>query len=303
VTTLPPTSGGSRRELEEERAFVLRSLEDIEAERAAGDLSDDDYRELRDAYTARAASVLKAIDGAPAGLPTGRPALSQEDQPAPGDGALPGRDGQGGPGSAQPASATRRRKHRRLLATCGATCIVAGAALALVLVFTGDRLPGDTATGSATLGTAARVNRELAQAETLESHGDVLNALKLYQQVLAADPSQPEALAESGWLEFEAGVQAKSGTLLSQGQQTEEAAVQAATGAWAPRLYLGSMLLAEGNSSAAVDEFRQFLADNPPAAKVTAALPYLVKAFSALGQPLPPLPAGVAPPSTTSPAP
>jgi tetratricopeptide (TPR) repeat protein len=172
--------------------------------------------------------------------------------------------------------------------------------MALILAFTGNRLPGDTATGSVSLSATEQLNRTLTQAETLEAQGDLVDALKLYQQVLRSDSNQPEALAESGWLEFEAGVAGKSSRLLDQGQETEEAAVQAAPGAWAPRLYLGSMLLAEGNASGAVDEFRQFLGDNPPADKVTAAMPYLVKAFSSAGQPLPPLPAGVSPPTTGS---
>ncbi len=48
--------------LEEERDFLLKSLEDLEAERAAGDISEADYVSLRDDYTARAAEVLRALD-------------------------------------------------------------------------------------------------------------------------------------------------------------------------------------------------------------------------------------------------
>ena len=39
--------------------FFLRSLADIEREHDAGDLDDDDYYRLRDAYTARAAAALR----------------------------------------------------------------------------------------------------------------------------------------------------------------------------------------------------------------------------------------------------
>ena len=42
------------------REFLLRSLEDLEREHAAGDLSDEDYRTLADDYTARAAAALRA---------------------------------------------------------------------------------------------------------------------------------------------------------------------------------------------------------------------------------------------------
>jgi len=70
-----PPKGGARRgatrrqldpdtlaALEEERDFLLRSLEDLEREHDAGDVDDTDYAELKDDYTARAAAVLRAID-------------------------------------------------------------------------------------------------------------------------------------------------------------------------------------------------------------------------------------------------
>lgn len=48
--------------LEEQRAFLLTSLDDLDREHAAGDLDDDDYVTLRDDYTARTARVLEAIE-------------------------------------------------------------------------------------------------------------------------------------------------------------------------------------------------------------------------------------------------
>jgi len=44
-----------------EKEFLLRSLRDLEDERAAGDIDDDDYATLKQDYTARAAAVLKAL--------------------------------------------------------------------------------------------------------------------------------------------------------------------------------------------------------------------------------------------------
>lgn len=49
-------------ELEEERRYLLASLKDLEAERAAGDVDDTDYTTLKDGYTVRAASVLREIE-------------------------------------------------------------------------------------------------------------------------------------------------------------------------------------------------------------------------------------------------
>ena len=54
--------------LEEDRDHLLRSLDDLEREREAGDIDDADYVTLRDDYTARAAAVLRALAAAvPAG--------------------------------------------------------------------------------------------------------------------------------------------------------------------------------------------------------------------------------------------
>ncbi len=47
--------------LEEDRAYLLRSLDDLEREHDAGDLDDADYLVLKEDYTARAAEVLRAL--------------------------------------------------------------------------------------------------------------------------------------------------------------------------------------------------------------------------------------------------
>lgn len=48
--------------LEEERDFLLRSIDDLELEAAEGNLEDADYRRLRDDYTARAAEAIRSIE-------------------------------------------------------------------------------------------------------------------------------------------------------------------------------------------------------------------------------------------------
>src|SRR5262245_30925183 len=60
--------------LEEERTFLLRSLRDLDAEHAVGDVDDDDYATLRDGYTKRAADVLREIDDGESRLPSRRSA-------------------------------------------------------------------------------------------------------------------------------------------------------------------------------------------------------------------------------------
>ena len=54
-------------ELEEPRDFLLRSLDDLEHERAAGDMDEHDYETLRDGWTAAPHVVLRAIEGTPLG--------------------------------------------------------------------------------------------------------------------------------------------------------------------------------------------------------------------------------------------
>ena len=60
-------------ELEEERRYLLRSLRDLDAEYAAGDVEPDDYATLRDGYVKRAADVLREIEEGRAALPAPDP--------------------------------------------------------------------------------------------------------------------------------------------------------------------------------------------------------------------------------------
>jgi len=59
--------------LEEERRFLLRSLNDLEREHDVGDVDDLDYHALKDGYTVRAATVLRQIEAGQAALPTATP--------------------------------------------------------------------------------------------------------------------------------------------------------------------------------------------------------------------------------------
>lgn len=56
-------SGDDRRlELSEERASIYRALKELAFDHEAGHLSDDDYRDLRNRYEARAADVIRSLD-------------------------------------------------------------------------------------------------------------------------------------------------------------------------------------------------------------------------------------------------
>jgi hypothetical protein len=252
-------------ELEDERSFLLRSLEDLDREHEAGDLSDEDHAALHDEYVARAAAVLRSADAPPA--PVAKEIAAPAVTPAP-----------------RPA-----RRRRRRVVTAGVV-VVLGVVVWAVVAHVSNRLPGQTPTGSISLSSSQQTERTLAQAQSLEGEGDVVDALRLYGSVLQQHPNQEEALAEVGWLEYEAGAGGRNASLLARGEQEEQKAERVDGHAFAPHLYLGSMLLAQGDAPGAVAQYRLFLADHPPRATVTEAVPFLKKAFAQDHQPLPSLP-------------
>lgn len=275
----------SLEELLDERDVLLLSLEDLEREHQAGDLSDEDYADLRDSYTVRAARVLRALEEANA-------AVANSDSAIP-DAATEGSAGDGPPRDAVPERSARRgRPVRRVWILGTVAVLLAVAVVSIVLVTRGTtaRLPGETVSGSVSLNRDQQLGRDLAQAQTLEADGNAAGALELYHKVLLQDPTQEEALAESGWLEFEAGVQAKSSSLLSQGQAEEQKAEQADGNAYTPHLYLGSMFLVEQDTTNAVAQYRLFLADGPPTSVVRSAQPFVDRAFEGAGLTPPSLP-------------
>jgi hypothetical protein len=149
-------------ELEEERRFLLRSIADLERERAAGDVEDDDYHALRDGYTARAAAVLRAIEEGRAGLPAKRP-----------------------------------RNWRRLIATVAAVVLVAAVAGWLVARQSGQRLPGDTITGGTSPNQVATL---LSEGRVLMANNAIQEASDRYLAVLEIERDNVEALTYAGWL-------------------------------------------------------------------------------------------------------
>jgi cytochrome c-type biogenesis protein CcmH/NrfG len=180
-TTTPPDT--ERGELEAERDFLLRSLDDLEAERADGSIDDESYQRLHDDYTARAAAVIRAL-----------------------------RDGVDARPAAPPTSA-----RRRVLIFTGVVgfAALAGVALAAAL---GARLPGQTSSGnsagsSSATAAASQTRRTLEAAVArnpsdiqarvqlalvLERANDLHGALVQYDEVTKLDPSNADAEAQAG---------------------------------------------------------------------------------------------------------
>lgn len=155
----------ARRNLEEQRDFLLASLRDLERERGAGDVDDDDYEALRSSYTARAADMIRRLDS-----DNGMVSVSEE------------------------PVGSKRRLSRRLV---GALVVVAfGVGLGVFVARqSGQRLPGETASG----GIADSTANKLAQARQL-NFSDPITAINIYSEVLKVDPDNVEALTYRSWL-------------------------------------------------------------------------------------------------------
>jgi tetratricopeptide (TPR) repeat protein len=216
-------------ELEEQRRFLLRSLEDLEAERAADDLDEGDYQALKDDYTARAAAVLRAIE----------------------EGRTPN-------GGMQPA---RPRRGPRIVAGLVVVALAATAGLS-VASLSGTRQPGDTITG----GIRQTGSERLARAAALVQQGQPSEALRLYDEVLAEDPENLEALAERGLLLVSLGFSTERPALSQQGRASIERALAVDPDDARSLFYLGLALRLEGDDARAADAFTAALAADPPPA-------------------------------------
>lgn len=217
-------------ELEDERRFLLRSLRDLDAEYAAGDVDEEDYATLRDGYTKRAADVLRAIEEGRAGMPAAPP----------------------------------RNWWRRLALVAAVVAVGAGAGW-LVARSSGQRLGGQEITGGAA---ASDVATMLAQARALLGV-DPLQAQQLYERVLDERPDHAEALAYSGWLLFTASAGASEdvrATAVATAKQQLERAVAADETYADPHCFLAVIAAdAEEEVATARTEVDECLRLGPPA--------------------------------------
>lgn len=182
-----PTRAARRRELdpdelaalEEERDFLLRSLEDLEAEHDAGDIEEDDYLALKDDYTARAARALRSIDDRKQRL----------------------------------SAAAPPRPRSQVVLVVGGVVLVAVLAGFLVARSSGVRTGDQGITG----GDQVLTTRDLlVQASSLDAQGQALEAIQVYDEVLAEDPDNVEALTYRAWILVRAGLYEEAQTYLDQ---------------------------------------------------------------------------------------
>jgi tetratricopeptide (TPR) repeat protein len=205
--------------LEEQRDFLLGSLDDLEREREAGDIDDADYEALRDDYTARAAAVLRALDA----------------------------------GGARFAAA-RSTGGRRTVAGVVAVVLVLGVGAGILVArSSGTRNDGGGGDASTT------VRDQLAQCLGLFSNQEVLEAVQCYDEVLAAEPENVEALTYKGWALIQA-------TLVDDGMGYLAQALEANPDYSPARIFRAFGLQAQGDAEGALAELgRADTSQIPPA--------------------------------------
>jgi cytochrome c-type biogenesis protein CcmH len=227
------TEAETREQLEAERDFLLRSLDDLEAERAAGNVDPESYARLHDDYTARAAATIRAL-----------------------------RDGV----DARPVAHTVPWRRRLLVGgAIAAFAVVAAVALAAAL---GARLPGQLSSGNeaadgdggdagggdrrADLEQAVEANpndtaARIALARFLEADGDLAGALRQYDEVTQRQAGNADALAQSGRILYLTAGQAapdQAAELVAAARQRLDAAI-AADPEYADAYFFRSVLLAQ----------------------------------------------------------
>lgn len=188
-----------RRQLEEERDFLMRSLDDLELERESGGIDDESYTELHDDYTARAAAVIRTL-----------------------------RDGVDVTPARAPRSPQRMRRRALLVGGIAVFAVLAGVSLAYAL---GARLPGQTSSGNSAAAPSTtnasqravlarikdlekQVNAKpddydlrLQLARAYEENSDLANALKQSDAAITIDANRPEGHANAARLLYLASAQ------------------------------------------------------------------------------------------------
>ena len=157
-------------ELLAERDFLIRSLDDLAVEHAAGDLADHDLEGLRADYQGRLADVQRRIEG---------------------DQEQAHRD--------LVAQAQRVRSRRRTGAfLSGATVFAVGCGF-LIASSLGERKAGDTITGNAAQDPRTEKITELMQRAQELAGSDPLGSIEAFDQVTKLNPEVVSAWAYGGW--------------------------------------------------------------------------------------------------------
>lgn len=214
--------------LEEERDHLLRSIEDLDEEFADGDLDEADYRQIRDQYTSRAATVIKTIDA------TGRPPTG------------------GAPTEQIAVDGAAKRSPRALMVAVAAIGTFVAVAALLVFRASSDRAANEEVAGS----TGDATTDELVECGNLAME-DPEEAIACYDDVLAEDPGNVAALSYKGWTEIQSGEVEAGLSLLDEAVELDASYPDA-------YVFRAIVMAQRGQFEAAQDELDAFYALDPP---------------------------------------
>ncbi len=219
--------------LEEERDFLLRSLDDLEAEFQAGDIDEADYTQLHSDYTARAADTIRSIENR-------RTAIA--------------------------AAAPSRSVGRIVSWVVGLTVFAVGAGWLLAQAV-GERGVNDQITGSIELSP----REQFLECQFLDQQGRADEANQCYGDILEIDPGNVEALSYRGWLLVRISTEAarlgrtdESEELLLLGKGALLDATQIDPSFADARAFRTIVFNGEGDTEAACAELAIFNTLNPP---------------------------------------
>ncbi|HYV00909.1 MAG TPA: tetratricopeptide repeat protein [Actinomycetota bacterium] len=248
--------------LEDERASLLRSLRELEEERARGELSDATYRSLRSETESRAVTVLHALEAREGAgeLTSGLRALRAAPS---GDGARRG------------AGSRRRVLSAVLIGTA-----VLGLSIPLLARAVSNRTSGEPITGFAQGSSGGAANplalfeRRVAEhpqdlaarldlADRYMAAGNAAGAAEQYLVALQLDPRNAEAQAKLGFLLYQGG-------RAEEGLQAVDRAL-AVDPSYPEALYYEGVILlrALGRPGEAAAAFRSYLESAPFGARRT----------------------------------
>ena len=273
--------------LVEEREFLRRSMEDLEDEHASARSTTMTSSSFAPATSNGLPRSKKRSRISRPGRTAGRGTELSAETRAPTD-----PQAQAGASHA-PRSPTRRHGLRRRLAdrrvrkviAIAATACFAVAATLLAASLAGVRLPGESATGSVTLSSAQQEQETLDRAAILGSEGQVAQAVQLYDQVLRADPNQPDALAYDGWLIRLAGLSSRNRARARPRRRLRRTCRARSPLGYPDAHALWGVILYEdfARPSAAAAQFREALAAGASKNLVASVAPVAAKAFAAAG--------------------
>jgi tetratricopeptide (TPR) repeat protein len=167
------------------------------------------------------------------------------------------------------------RRHRRTLLVVALACFAA-AAVVLAINALSPRQPGSSDTGGITTSKAEHIVSLLREAEIDQAVGNNTSAIIAYNDVLALQTNNVEALTQSGWLYFSAGSVAKDLSVIRLGEDRIARAVLNYPRDPDPRLYYAIIAASSpGKKSLAISQFRKFLKLNPSAQELAVAEPYM----------------------------